>query len=148
MNAIAKPVVKNKYWIVEEGGIKVGTIQAVDQGGVTYVHGEEREQFTNIKMLSKKYNIVFSKSEKQSKDKVSDVYGYPCTSKTFNEIFDVQRKLPIYTKTAHSKSYFCAGHYLVKYNQSWVHEYCPKLITLNRYDYRGPFKTEEETRYG
>ena len=62
MNAIAKPVVKNKYWIVEEGGIKVGTIQAVDQGGVTYVHGEEREQFTNIKMLSKKYNIVFNAS--------------------------------------------------------------------------------------
>ena len=39
-NLLAKPVVKNKYWIVEESGNKVATIQAVE-GGVAlfqFVH--------------------------------------------------------------------------------------------------------------
>ena len=37
MNAVAKPVVKNKYWIVESEGNKIATIQAVEGGNVAYV---------------------------------------------------------------------------------------------------------------
>ena len=148
MNLLAKPVVKNKYWIVEEKGNKVATIQAIDDGGFSYVHDNQRERFASVKMISKKYNIEFAKAEKASNSKVHDVYGYPCNSKSFNEIYDVTRRLPIYTKTAKSRSYFCAGYYLVKYSNTWIKEYCPKLITLNRYQYQGPFKTEEEAKNG
>jgi hypothetical protein len=56
---IAKPVVKNKFWIVEEGGEKIATIQAIEEGGFAYVHDEQRELFPSIKMISKKYNIEF-----------------------------------------------------------------------------------------
>lgn len=58
-------------------------------------------------------------------------------------MLDVQRYLPIYTKGAKSKSFFCAGHYIIKFSSTWVRAYCPKLITLNRYEYQGPFKTQE-----
>ena len=54
---IAKPVVKNKMWIVESAGTKVGNIMAVDEGGVVYVHDNQRESFPSIKLLSKQYNI-------------------------------------------------------------------------------------------
>ena len=64
MNAIAKPVVKNKYWIVEEDGNKVATIQAVEEGGFSFVQDNTREKFASIKMISKKYNIEFVKAEK------------------------------------------------------------------------------------
>ena len=30
---IAKPVVKNKFWIVESGGLKIATIQVIDEEG-------------------------------------------------------------------------------------------------------------------
>lgn len=145
MNLLAKPIVKNKYWIVEHGGNKVATIQAIDEGGFSYVHDNQREQFASIKMISKKYNIVFTKVEKV-KSTSNDVYGYPCQGKSHNEVYDVARRLPIYTKAAKSRSFFCAGYYLIKYGNNWIREYCPKLITLNRYEYQGPFKTESEVK--
>lgn len=142
---IAKPVVKNKMWIVENGGIKVGNIMAVEEGGVVYLHDNEREMFPSIKLLSKEYNIEFVKAEKPKKVKqdVYDVYGFPTNSAPNNEVLDVQRYLPIYTKGTKSKSFFCAGYYIIKFSSTWVRAYCPKLITLNRYEYQGPFKTQE-----
>jgi hypothetical protein len=146
MNAIAKPVIKNKYWIVESEGTKIATIQAIEEGGFAYVHDNTRERFPSIKLLSKQYNIEFVKAEKPKKDRSAahEVYGYPAGNQPHNEVFDVQRKLPIYTKTAKSKSYFCAGHYIIKFSNTWVRATCPKLITLNRYEYQGPFHTTEE----
>lgn len=142
---IAKPVVKNKMWIVESAGTKVGNIMAVEEGGIVYVHDNQREQFPSIKILQKKYNIEFAKAEKPKKEKLSvyDVYGFPTNSAPNNQVLDVQRYLPIYTKGAKSKSFFCAGYYVIKFSSTWVRAYCPKLITLNRYEYQGPFKTQE-----
>jgi hypothetical protein len=142
---IAKPVVKNKFWIVEEDGKKIATIQAIDEGGFAYVHDNEREVFPSIKLLTKQYNIEFVKAEKPKKEKqdIYDVYGFTTTHKPHNEVLDVQRYLPIYTRQPKSKSFYCAGHYIVKYSNTWVRTYCPKLITLNRYEYQGPFKTQE-----
>jgi hypothetical protein len=142
---IAKPVVKNKFWIVEEGGEKIATIQAIEEGGFVYVHDEQRELFPSIKMITKKYNVEFVKAERPRREKqdVYDVYGFPTNSQPNNEVLDVQRYLPIYTKGAKSKSFFCAGYYIIKFSSTWVRAYCPKLITLNRYEYQGPFKTQE-----
>lgn len=143
---IAKPIVKNKMWIVEAyTGNKVGNIMAIEEGGFVYVHNEKREQFSSIKLLSKKYNIIFAKAEKVKKEKqdIYDVYGYPTNSQPNNEVLDVQRYLPIYTKGAKSKSFFCAGYYIIKFSSTWVRAYCPKLITLNRYEYQGPFKSQD-----
>ena len=142
---IAKPVVKNKFWIVEEDGNKIATIQAVEEGGFAYVYNEQREIFPTIKLLSNRYNIEFVKAEKPVKEKleVYDVYGFPTPNRPHNEVLDVQRYLPIYTKTSKSKSFFCAGYYIVRYSSTWVRAYCPKMITLNRYEYQGPFKSAE-----
>jgi hypothetical protein len=142
---IAKPVVKNKFWIVENCGEKIATIQAIEEGGFVYVHDEQRELFPSIKMITKKYNVEFVKAERPRREKqdVYDVYGFPTNSQPNNEVLDVQRYLPIYTKGAKSKSFFCAGYYIIKFSSTWVRAYCPKLITLNRYEYQGPFKTQE-----
>jgi hypothetical protein len=142
---IAKPIVKNKMWIVEDSGTKVGNIMAIEEGGFVYVHNNQREMFTTIKLLTKKYNIEFARAEKVKKEKqdVYDVYGFPTNSQPHNQVLDVQRYLPIYTKGSKSKSFFCAGYYIIKFSSTWVRAYCPKLITLNRYEYQGPFKTQE-----
>jgi hypothetical protein len=142
---IAKTVVKNKMWIVENAGTKIGNIMVVEEGGVVYVHDNQREMFANIKLLSKKYNIEFAKAEKPRREKLDsyDVYGFPTDRQPNNQVLDVQRYLPIYTKGTKSKSYFCAGYYIIRYSNTWVRAYCPKLITLNRYEYSGPFKTQE-----
>lgn len=142
---IAKPVVKNKFWVVEDHGTRVATIQAVEDGGFVYVHDDVRERFASIKLLSKQYNIEFDKDRKKSVKAITNhVHGYPTQAKPYNELYDVSRRLPVYTKTAKSKSYFCAGYYIVQYDSHWAKEYCPKLITLNRYPFHGPYTTQEE----
>lgn len=144
MTAIAKPIVKNKFWIVEDAGNKIATVQAIEEGGFAYVHNDRRELFPTIKLLSNKYNIEFVKAEKSSKADHHTVYSFPCQGKPQNEIYDVSKKLPLYTKTSKSKSFFAAGYYLIKFSNTWVKSYCPKLITLNRYPYLGPFASQEE----
>jgi hypothetical protein len=144
MSLLAKAIVKNKCWIVEDSGIKVGTILANPQG-VVYQHDQKREQFVNLKVLSDKYNIVVDKTKPTKVIKESHVvYDYPCDYNAQNILWDVRHRLPIFTKGTKSKSFFCAGYYTVQFNNGWVKSYCPKLITLNRYPYKGPFKTQEE----
>ena len=144
MTIIAKQVVKNKYWIVESEGNKIATIQAVDKGGYTYVHDNEREEFPSIKMLSKRYNIVFDNTIPKKIKQGHECHGYPCVGKPYNQTWDVQRKLPLYTKQPKSKSIFCAGYYLINFNGEWSTEFNPKNIMISRYEFLGPFKTQEE----
>lgn len=141
---IATPIVKNKFWVVEEQGRRVATIQAREDGGIVYVHDEEREYFPSVNILKKKYNIKFSSTAKSKKITSDEVYGYPVTGKSYNQVYDVVRKLPVYSKSPKSKSLYCAGYYLIKLNDVWTATYCPKNITLNRYDFCGPFRTEKE----
>jgi hypothetical protein len=140
---IAKPVVKDKFWVVEDHGTRVATIQATVDGGFVYVHDDEREHIPSLKVLKQKYNIKFGAASKPPKEETVTVYGYPITGRSYNQVYDVQKKLPVYSKTAKSRSMFCAGYYLVKINQAWIEHFCPKNITLNRYPYLGPFKTEQ-----
>ena len=141
---IAKPVVKDKFWVVEDHGQKIATIQAREDGGFVYVHDEQREFFPSVKILKQKYDIKFGSVEKIKKDSTKLVYGYPITGKAYNQVWDVQRRLPVYSKTAKSKSLFCAGYYLIKSNGIWTENFCPKNITLSRYEYCGPFCTKQE----
>ena len=142
---VAKPVIKNKYWIVEDDGRQIATIQAVEDGGFVYVHDDQRERYPSVRVLSKQHNIKFTTSTKKIKAPVENlVYGFPILGKSFNEVYDVKRRLPIYTKTEKSKSQYCAGYYLVHLNDAWTQTFCPKSISVNRYPYLGPFATEQE----
>ncbi len=143
----AKTVIKNKFWIVEKDGDKIATIQT-SPVGVSFVSNDFREQFASISMLKDKYNIVFDKVKKvPKKSEIShEVNGYPCDHKPCNALLNLAKKLPVFTKTEKSKSFFCAGHYLIKFNLGFIHAYCPKLITLNRYEFRGPFMTKQQAK--
>lgn len=143
---IATPVVKNKFWVVEDHGEKIATIQAREDGGYVYVHDDEREYFDTVTVLKKKYNIKFGPVCKNNKSPNKNVYGYPISGKAYNQVYDVQRKLPIFSKTPKSKSFFCAGYYLIQMNGFWTESFCPKNITVNRYPYYGPFATEDECK--
>jgi hypothetical protein len=143
---IAKPILKNKYWIVEEQGEKIATIQAIEEGGFVYVDGATRQLYPSIKLLSKDHNIVFDTDTKKVKTTAAqyDAYSFPTSQKPWNVLWDVKHQFPVYTKTNKSKSYYCAGYYIIKFNNGWVKSYCPKFITLNRYEFQGPFTSKEE----
>ena len=141
----AKTIVENKFWILEEeDGKRVGTV-SLKNNKVIAIIGNQNLMFTNLNELSTKYNITFVKKFKETtKQLVNEVYDYPTAHIPYNALWHVERKLPIYTKTNKSNSYHCAGYYIIRFEHGWVKSFCPKLITLQRNEYQGPFKSKLE----
>lgn len=141
----ALPVVKNKFWIVEDRDQKVATIQSV-KDGVVWVDGSRREKFASIKLLKDRHKVDFVKPRKPTPVNKNEVHGFPVKGPHYNDLWDVTRKLPLYTTKPRSRSFYCAGHYIIQHGPAWIREFCPKLITLQRYPYVGPFHTEEQQK--
>ena len=160
MTVRAKTLVKDKFWIVEQNGQKLGTLQKqADNGWIFLSKQDNREVFHTQESLFTKFGFgVFDEAnvKKPEEEKTVDkwdvkqaesfeVHGYPCSQKPYNPLWDVQKNLPLYTKTPKSKSMFCAGYYIVKFETvNWRKAYCPKIITLQRYPYKGPIKSKTE----
>ena len=75
-----------------------------------------------------------------------EVHGFPSSVAPYNSMYDVKRKLPLFTKSEKSKSLYAAGYYIIRFEKGWVKSFCPKLITVERYEYKGPFKTSIEMK--
>lgn len=144
---VVQTIIENKCWIVTNQGNKIGTVMSVDEvnGGVVFVHDNKRERFGSIASLMSKYNFNFKNSDSIKHPEITHtLFGFPCSGIPFNSIIDARRKLPLYTTKQHSKSFLCAGYYYVKYRENWFLEFCPKLITLKRHEYLGPFTNKSE----
>ena len=152
MTVRAKTLVKDKFWIVEENGNKLGTLQKKDNNGWIFLNkADKRQVYITQESLFQKFgiNIFEETKEPQQKEIIEEqtnfeVHGFACSHKPFNSMFDVQKQLPIYTKTPKSKSMFCAGYYIICFDKGWRKAYCPKAITLQRYPYKGPIKSKIE----
>jgi len=144
MEFVAKPVLEDKFWILEDNGQKVGTIRS-NENGVVLTVGKENHSFKKLEELKQKMKVSFTGKELANKEKLEyEVHGYACKTQPYNAIFDLKRKLPLYTKTEDSQSFFTAGYYCIEFENGWVPAFCPKLITLGRNNYLGPFKTKLE----
>ena len=55
--------------------------------------------------------------------------------------------LPLYTKTVKSSVYYAAGYYCLEFPKGWMPAFCPKLSTLDKYQYEGPYKTDKEMKF-
>lgn len=139
---IAKPVVKNQFWIVTDGNEKVGNVLADGSGFEVKLNGN-KQHFKTTKAIERITNIHF---ENVGKFKTTDgpLSEYPTPSKVYNSILDVKRKLHLFTKTAKSKCYHAAGWFNITQGTETVANYCPKYIFIQRYEYTGPYKTKEE----
>jgi hypothetical protein len=144
MTLIAKPVIDRKYWILQENNQKVGNVEACD-GGYQVRINNQVQQYKTIKMVEQRVHVQFEPGIKviKSRPETNLVHGYPVAGRVYNPMWDVPKKLPIYTKTTKSKSWFAAGWYQVKKGRHWTMVQGPKLILLQRYPYSGPFHTKE-----
>jgi hypothetical protein len=140
---IAKPVVKNQFWIVTDGNEKVGNVIAAGSGFDVKINGGITH-FKNTSTITKQTHIEFERNV-NTKSKQEIPFGeFPTPSKIFNSVLDIKRKLHLFTKTAKSKCYYAAGWYTMSQGGEPVVEFCPKYIFVQRYEYTGPFKTKED----
>ena len=148
MTLKAKPVLKDKFWIIENNEERIGTMSWNDD---RYMFSNSNGTcfFDNKRQMKKRFgtDIVWSDITLESKQTENYiVHGFPTSVSPYNTMYDVKRKLPLFTKSDKSKSSYCAGYYIIQFDKGWVKSFCPKLITIERYNFKGPFRTEFEMR--
>lgn len=141
----AKPVVANRYWILRKDNQKVGIVEATDDGYVVKIQNHT-QQFKTLPMMRESADIEFVPPVPLSRPNSHRVHGYDTGCRAHNAMWNLRYKLPLFTKTAKSKSWYAAGWYAVRQNRSWRLEHNPKLIVLERYEFHGPFNTEDQAR--
>ena len=146
MTLVAKPIVDKQYWIIKQDNQKIGNVQQTQDGSFQVTIAGQVASFKTIKNLRKEVGIEFADPEQKSKPARDMVHGYHTGCKAHNAMWDVKRKLPLFTKDAKSKSWYAAGWYKIYQNRVWQIVQSPKLITLQRYKYVGPFVTKEDVQ--
>lgn len=145
----AKPIIENKFWIIEEDGTKIATLRKNDDNRFVMSNETGVKIYDTKTELTKTFGKDFfiAKIVREANDsQPNEVHGYSTSVEPHNSMFDIKKKLPLFTKSADSKSLYCAGFYVIKFDKGWVKSFCPKLITLQRYPYKGPFKSELEMK--
>ena len=139
----AKPVIPDKFWILRQDDRKIGNIES-DGNGFSVCINNKIQRFKTLNMVKQRVKIDFQSSPTnyaQHKDQ-HQVHGYPTDRIAHNPMFDVQQQLPLYTQQLRSKSWYAAGWYCVRQHRIWQVMFCPKLIVLQRYQFRGPYHTQ------
>jgi len=137
---VAKPIVKNQYWVITDGEKKVGNVIANGSGFDVKMNGSQTH-YKNTTEIKRTTNIEFQ-TVKSNKTKIQIPFAdYPTTGKIFNSILDIKRKLHIYTKTQKSKCFYAAGWFILNHTGEDEIVFCPKYIFVQRYPYTGPFKS-------
>ena len=145
----AKPIIANKFWIVEKDGEKFATLRKNEDNRFVLSNELGIKVYDTKEKLTKEFGkdfFVVKIVKEADNAEPNEVHGYATSATPHNAMFDIKRKLPLFTKSGDSKSLYCAGYYVIKFDKGWVKSHCPKLITLQRYEFQGPFKTELEMK--
>jgi hypothetical protein len=145
----ATPIIPEKFWIVEQAGVKLATLRKNEENRFVMSNIEGVKIYDTAQSLTKEFGKDFfvAKIVKEADSaKDNEVQGFATSCAPHNGMYDIRRKLPLFTKSDDSKSLYCAGYYVIKFEKGWVKSFCPKLITLQRYEYKGPFKTDIEMK--
>lgn len=143
MNLIAKPVVKDQFWIVTDGEKKVGNVLA-NGSGFQVKLGDTKREYPSTKIIANKEQIEFVNFKKVDKKNPNPYEHFPTVGKVFNSMLDVKRKIHLFTKTTKSKCYYAAGWYALKQGLEFTPVLCPKYIFVQRYECYGPYMTKNE----
>lgn len=145
---IAKTVMPDKFWILEDSsGSKKGTLRVTSDGQLNASIEGTIAIYPDWPSCIRELDLVdlIEKAPTMS-EPLMEVNGFPTNCTPFNPIWDVKKKLPLFTKIEKSQSQHAAGYYIIKFEHGWVSSFCPKLSTLNANVWQGPFKTKIEMR--
>jgi hypothetical protein len=144
----AKTVMPNKFWILENNaGVRQGTLSIQNKKAKVVLDNVEKTyEDVNQACWDLAINLDNESPTEVKEEKEDAVLGYPTKCAAFNPIWDIKRKIPVFTKTAKSKTLHAAGYYIVEFETGWVPSFCPKVSTLDSNQFQGPYKDKLEMR--
>ncbi len=145
MSLIAKPIVKNQLWVITDGTTKVGNIEANNNSTSFSVKiGENVNYFSSTKHIERDVQLTFERPPKPNGTADVSFARWPTEGKTYNDFYDLKRRIHVYTKTKASKCFYAAGYYKIELNGVWTTMMSPKYIFIQRYPYEGPFMSQDD----
>jgi hypothetical protein len=139
---LAKSIIKDKFWILEENAKRVGMMNFKDDN---YTINLKRKDFVahNANEL-KNLGIEFVVRDLTQGGNI-EVMGYPTDQE---EVFNIKEMdgYPTFTKKSQSKSAHVAGWYGLKFKNGWVCSLCPRLTTIKTNVFVGPYKTKMDLK--
>ena len=151
MSVKLKPITETSWLVLSDtDDTRIGLLTEIRDNYVLMAQGE-KTQFLNRKEVNKFFkedvfeNVVQSESVEDVK-KDYFINGYPVDFENPNEVILKGNKLPLFSKKATSEVYYSAGYYCLHFPKNWMPAFCPKLSTLETYEFAGPFKNELEMR--
>jgi len=151
MSTKLKPITETAWLVIgDTDDNRIGLLTEIRNQYVLMVKGE-KQQFLNRKEVNKFFNEdvfenVVEPTVETDVKKDYFINGYPVDFDGPNEVLIKGNKLPLFSKKATSEVYYSAGYYCLHFPKNWMPAYCPKLSTLETYEYTGPFKSEMEMR--
>lgn len=151
MSSTAKVLIPEKEWLIQSNDQKIASVSKHKKGYLVMQKGQS-VPFKSLAEIKSQFGIdIFEGKIKKIKsdiatDKNYVIYDFPCSSRPYEPVYSIKQKLPLFAKSVKSKSLYCAGYYIIRFKKRWARSFCPKLITLERYPYQGPFKTEQEMK--
>lgn len=141
-------------WLVHQGKNKLGILNKDVQEHYTYITGRHlvnfddenqvREHFGNVGLFEEKID------EPAQKEEVFYIKGYavdyPKPYALEPDHPDYSEELPLYAKIAGRNVYYAAGYYCVFFDKGPKPVQGPKLATLEKYGYEGPYRSKAEVR--
>lgn len=141
-------------WLVHRGQQRLGILNKDVQEHFTYITGKELVNFDNENQVREHFgNLTLFEYQIDQPPQKQDVYyikgyavDYPEPHALEPDHPDYRADLPLYTKIAGRDVYYAAGYYCICFDKGWKRAHGPKLATLEKYGYEGPFRTELEAR--
>lgn len=141
-------------WLVHQGSERLGILNKDVQEHYTYITGKELirfdddsevvEHFGNVKLFEEQIEQPTLTNEKFYIKGYEVEYGLPFALDDSHP--DHRDDLPLYTKIEGSDVYYAAGYYCINFEKGWKHAHGPKLSTILKYGYEGPFRNEIDVR--
>jgi len=151
MSVKLKPITETSWLVLgDTDDTRIGLLTEIRDNYVLMAQGE-KTQFLNRKEVNKFFkedvfkNVVQTEATEDVK-KDYFINGYPVDFDSPNEVILKGNKLPLFSKKATSEVYYSAGYYCLHFPKNWMPAFCPKLSTLETYEFAGPFKSELEMR--
>jgi len=151
-----KPITEKSWLVLTDDGLQRIALLSEQKDKLVLIAKGAKTPFKNREEVNKFFNEDIFNNLIESAEEEEEVeyfinghpvdFDHPFEVKADADIVNEHPEIPLYTKTEKSTVYYAAGYYCLGFPAGWMPAYCPKLSTINKYEYKGPFKSDKEMK--